>query len=137
MKKEQSTPSLENNDATCVFCHPEKGREIILETEFAYAIYDKFPVNPGHVLVIPVRHAAGYFDLTDEEQRGCWSLLNQVTEIIRQKFNPDGFNIGININSAAGQTIFHVHIHVIPRYSGDVVNPRGGVRNVVAGRGDY
>jgi len=79
----------------------------------------------------PKRHVASYFELSVHEQRACWLLVNRCKEIIQKKHNPDGFNIGINVNEEAGQTIFHVHIHLIPRYKGDVENPRGGVRGVI------
>ena len=94
-------------------------------------------MNEGHVLIIPRRHCANYFDLTQEEQRTCFELLQQVQQIIAKRFNPDGFNIGININKAAGQTVPHVHIHLIPRYQGDVANPLGGVRGVIPERKEY
>ena len=110
--------------ADCPFCNPEKDREIILETATTFAFYDKFPVNKGHALIIPKRHIANYFDLTITEQTDCWQLLNQVKEMVQQCYNPDGFNVGININEAAGQTVSHVHIHLISRYIGDVAEKR-------------
>lgn len=119
----------------CPFCHPD--REIIAENELAFAIYDKFPVNPGHCLIVPKRHVADYFDLQPEEQTKCIELLNHVKGIIEKNNQPDGYNIGINVNEAAGQTVFHVHIHLITRYKGDVENPRGGVRGVVPGKREY
>ncbi len=108
-----------------------------MESDSAYAIYDKFPVSRGHILIIPKRHCADYFDLDFSEQSACWVLLNEVKEIIENKFHPDGFNIGININESAGQTIWHAHIHLIPRYLGDVVEPRGGVRGVIPEKREY
>jgi len=121
----------------CPFCHPEQGREIIAESELAFAIYDKFPVNRGHVLIIPKRHYADYFELTVQEQTACILLLNEVKEFISHVFSPNGFNIGINIGSAAGQTVSHVHIHLIPRYNDDVDDPRGGVRGVIPDKQKY
>ncbi len=126
---------LKKEGASCPFCNPET--EIISETATAYAVYDKFPVNVGHCLIIPKRHVANYFDLSVHEQRACWILVNRCKEIIQKKFNPDGFNVGINVGESAGQTIFHVHIHLIPRYRGDVQNPRGGVRGVIPGKQSY
>ncbi|MEI8054127.1 MAG: HIT family protein [Bacteroidota bacterium] len=126
---------LFNENKPCPFCNVE--REIILETEMSFAIYDAFPVNEGHALIIPKRHTANYFDLTNEEQADCFELLNRVKFIVQEKYNPAGFNVGININEAAGQTVPHVHIHLIPRYEGDVEEPRGGVRGVVPGRRHY
>ena len=124
-----------NENKPCPFCNVE--REKILESEMSFAIYDVFPVNEGHALIIPKRHTANYFDLSLEEQKDCIELLNRVKVIIQEKYNPAGFNVGININEAAGQTVPHVHIHLIPRYEGDVEEPRGGVRGVVPGRRNY
>lgn len=122
---------------SCPFCFPEPERELILESENVYAIYDKFPVSKGHVLIIPKKHCSNYFDLQLEEQCDCIQLLSQVKEIIQRNFNPDGYNIGININESAGQTINHVHIHLIPRYQGDMAEPRGGVRGVIPEKRNY
>jgi diadenosine tetraphosphate (Ap4A) HIT family hydrolase len=124
-----------NENKPCPFCNIE--REKILETEMSFAIYDGFPVNEGHALIIPKRHTANYFDLSLEEQKDCIELLNRVKGIVLEKYNPAGFNVGININEAAGQTVPHVHIHLIPRYEGDVEEPRGGVRGVVPERRNY
>jgi diadenosine tetraphosphate (Ap4A) HIT family hydrolase len=104
---------------------------LIAETATAYAIFDKFPVSAGHALIIPKKHYASYFELSFKEQSACWFMLNFVKDILDERFNPDGFNVGININETAGQTIPHVHIHLIPRYKGDVENPEGGVRGVI------
>lgn len=120
---------MKNGIYNCPFCNLE--REKILESELSFAIYDGFPVNEGHALIIPKRHTANYFDLSLEEQKDCIELLNRVKGMIQEKYNPAGFNVGININEAAGQTISHVHIHFIPRYEGDVEEPRGGVRGVI------
>lgn len=119
---------IRTND--CPFCNPEPEREIILESATAYALYDKYPVNPGHALIIPKRHCPDYFQLTFKEQSACWFILNKVKEIIDNNNRPAGYNTGINISKAAGQTIPHVHIHLIPRYEGDVENPEGGIRGV-------
>ena len=121
----------------CPFCKPEISNEYIAESETCFAVFDKFPVNNGHVLIIPKRHISNYFDLSLPEQSDCWKLINEVKNIIQSKYNPDGFNIGININKSAGQTIWHVHIHLIPRYDGDVINPTGGIRNIIPGKGNY
>lgn len=121
----------------CPFCNPDSLRELIVESATAYSIYDKFPVNNGHALIIPKKHCSDYFDLNFKEQSACWFILNKTKQIVSKKFNPDGFNVGLNINFAAGQTVPHVHIHLIPRYKGDVKNPTGGVRNVIPAKGDY
>lgn len=128
---------MKNGLFDCPFCTAKMEREVLAKNELCYAIYDGFPVNKGHVLIIPLRHTANYFDLTPEETSAAWSLLGEVQKIIVAAFAPDGFNIGVNVGSAAGQTIGHVHLHLIPRYLGDMENPRGGIRHCVAGKGDY
>lgn len=121
----------------CPFCNPERERELLLESATAYSVLDKFPVNPGHALIIPKRHTADYFDLSFKEQSACWFMANKVKEVLQKRFNPNGFNVGININESAGQTVGHVHIHIIPRYNGDVDEPRGGIRGVIPERKNY
>lgn len=122
---------------TCPFCETIAGRRIIATSELAFAIFDKYPVNAGHALIIPKRHCAKYFDLTTEEQAACWQLLNEVQALVANEFHPDGFNVGINIGETAGQTVPHVHVHLIPRYNKDVAEPRGGVRGVIPDRQQY
>ena len=119
---------------SCPFCG---GDGEILGNELAFARYDAFPVSPGHLLVIPRRHVADWFDLTDEEQDSIFSLIREGKALLDAEFCPDGYNIGINCKEAAGQTIFHVHVHLIPRYAGDVENPRGGVRGVIPEKRNY
>lgn len=113
----------------CSFCRP--GRTILAENASGIAVFDKHPVSPGHVLIIPRRHAATVYDLTDEEYADCFQLARAVKPILEERFHPDGFNIGANCGEAAGQSVWHAHIHVIPRYKGDNPNPKGGVRNVL------
>ena len=115
---------------SCIFCNYINNKKFIMENELAVAIYDNYPVNKGHVLIIPKRHFANYFDSTEEEIAAFYELIKKVKTLLDKVFSPDGYNIGTNINEAAGQTIFHLHIHLIPRYNGDVNNPRGGVRNL-------
>lgn len=122
-------------NTSCVLCSPSA--EVIIESASAYSIFDKFPVSEGHALIIPKRHVSSYFELTQNEQIACQLNLAEMKKIIDEKYNPDGYNIGININEAAGQTIPHVHIHLIPRYKGDVENPVGGIRNIIPDKGDY
>jgi len=121
----------------CVFCGLDRGKELITETATAIAFLDSFPVNPGHTLIVPKRHVADYFELTIHEQRALWLVVSRCKMLIQKRFNPDGFNVGINVGETAGQSIFHVHIHLIPRYKGDVENPRGGVRGVIPGKRNY
>jgi len=121
----------------CPFCLNNLTSEILLENNFSYAIYDKFPVSKGHILIIPKQHNSNYFDLSLEEQKESLILLNNAKKILEKEFKPDGYNIGININKDAGQTIWHAHIHLIPRYNGDVEEPRGGVRGVIPFKKNY
>ena len=111
---------------------------IISENELVYAIRDKYPVTPLHSLIIPKRHVVDYFSLTKDELLSCDVLLKEVKDSIQSDDElVEGFNIGINSGEVAGQTIFHCHIHLIPRRIGDVENPRGGVRHLIPGKGDY
>lgn len=115
----------------------QETRELIVETATVFSFYDKFPVSNGHSLVVPKRLVSNYFDLTLKEQTACWIVVNKVKTILQEKYKPDGFNIGINVNAEAGQTIWHCHIHIIPRYNGDVENPRGGIRGVIPNKKEY
>ena len=128
---------MKKTNVDCPFCNPDSQRELLLESATAYAMVDKFPVSIGHTLIIPKRHCADYFQLSFKEQSACWFLLNKAKEVLKENFNPDGFNVGININESAGQTVPHVHIHLIPRYKGDVKEPRGGVRGVIPEKKNY
>ncbi len=121
---------------TCPFCTPD-ARDIAAENDLAYARFDAFPANPGHMLVIPFRHTASYFDLTAEEQAAIHALIGRCREIVEERYAPDGYNIGVNIGPAAGQSVDHVHIHFIPRYLGDAEATRGGIRGVIPHRRDY
>lgn len=105
--------------------------------KFLKAFFDGYPVSKGHTLIIPKRHVASYFDLTTREQRALWLLVNHCKKLLTERFHPDGFNVGINVGEAAGQSVFHVHIHLIPRYKGDVENPKGGVRGVIHEKQKY
>ena len=121
----------------CPFCAPDSTRELITESAMIYAMSDKYPVNPGHTLIIPKHHVADYFELSERSKHACWLVVDRVKKLLVQKFRPDGFNVGINVGAIAGQTIQHVHIHLIPRYQGDVENPTGGIRNIIPGKGNY
>jgi len=121
----------------CIFCNLSKDR-ILAENELAMLIRDAFPVSNLHSLIIPKRHIETYFDMNLSEVSACNELLIMARTTILDKDNTvEGFNIGINSGEVAGQTIFHCHIHLIPRRKGDVENPRGGIRNVIAGKGFY
>jgi diadenosine tetraphosphate (Ap4A) HIT family hydrolase len=95
---------------------------------------DAFPVAPGHTLVVPTRHVTDFFELSADEQQGVWQRVSEVRRRLAQEFAPAGYNVGLNARSAAGQTVPQAHVHVIPRYDGDVSDPRGGVRWVIPGR---
>ena len=121
----------------CLFCEMTEDR-IIDRNDLAYVIRDGFPVTPLHTLIIPKRHAIDYFDLTKEEILACDELLKKAKQGIQAAdASVDGFNIGMNAGPSAGQTVFHCHTHLIPRRTGDVDNPRGGVRHTIPGKGFY
>ena len=116
---------------------PFLDKEKILENRYSFAIYDGFPISKGHSLVIPKRVVSSVFDLDDDEYNYIFILLREVKKILLEKYKPDGFNIGINNGTDAGQTIDHAHIHIIPRYKGDLKDPRGGVRNILPDNSGY
>jgi diadenosine tetraphosphate (Ap4A) HIT family hydrolase len=122
--------------APCPFCTlpPER---IVDQNEWAMVIRDGFPVSPGHTLVIPKRHVGSYFELRDAEADAMRSLLLAAKTKVDEAFRPDSYNIGINDGPQAGQTVPHVHMHLIPRYQGDVKDPRGGVRWLIPEKADY
>lgn len=128
-----------NNNKSDVspFLVGEETREMIFESATAFSFFDKYPVTAGHTLIVPKRLVPNYFDLSFKEQSACWLMANKVKIELQKRFKPNGFNIGININESAGQTIFHSHIHIIPRYNGDVEEPKGGVRGVVPDKKNY
>lgn len=103
----------------------------------AFWVYDISPVSPGHSLVIPRRHVASFFDLTAEERFSMLALVDEAKLAVSQTYAPDGYNIGLNDGEVAGQTVPHVHLHLIPRHAGDVPDPRGGIRWVLPETADY
>ena len=124
----------------CVFCKLKKAIDkdrIIYEDSDWLAVLDNYPVSEGHTLLIPKRHCETFFDLSDVENQYFIATLNVVKGILDGRYNPDGYNIGMNCGEAAGQTVMHCHIHIIPRYNGDVDNPRGGVRGVIPSKQNY
>jgi diadenosine tetraphosphate (Ap4A) HIT family hydrolase len=125
---------MDTTSVVCPFCNPAS---VLLESELAYAIADANPVTPGHILIIPKRHVADYFIATEVEKFALHALLNEAKHYLDSKHTPDGYNVGINVGEVAGQTIPHVHLHLIPRYKGDTPNPRGGVRGVIPDRQSY
>jgi diadenosine tetraphosphate (Ap4A) HIT family hydrolase len=115
----------------CIFCNClDSNDEIIAENRYAFAVMDKFPVNEGHALILPKRHFASLFEASEEEIKAIYSLMHEVKEMLDIQYEPAGYNAGVNVGYHAGQTIMHLHVHLIPRYEGDVENPRGGVRNI-------
>jgi diadenosine tetraphosphate (Ap4A) HIT family hydrolase len=122
--------------SACPFCNLDAAR-ILQDTPLAVAYRDAFPVSKGHCLVIPRRHIASWFDATPEERSDMLGLLDEARARVQRDHGPDGFNIGINDGAAAGQTVPHLHVHLIPRYAGDVPDPRGGVRWVIPGQANY
>jgi len=120
----------------CPFCSvPEE--LIIAKNDLCFAIFDKYPVTEGHALIIPYRHFSSFFEATEEEKLAILRLLEEVKKILDRRFKPDGYNIGVNDGEAAGQTIMHLHVHLIPRYRGDDPDPTGGVRGVICSKKNY
>lgn len=109
----------------------------LFEGKHHFLIYDRFPVSPGHVLIISKEEKPDYFSLNGNERKELLDLIEKAKEIIEKRHTPMGFNIGMNCGEVAGQTVMHFHCHVIPRYSGDMENPRGGIRHCVEGKGYY
>ncbi len=110
---------------------------IIFKNEFFFIIKDAYPVSPGHLLIISNQVRKDYFELTDEEKQNLIQVISIAKERVEEEFKPDGYNIGMNCGESAGQTVFHFHCHLIPRYFGDMENPRGGVRHCINGKGFY
>lgn len=123
----------------CFFCDIQKETDpqVFLGSKNFIARFDSFPVSKGHCEIIPRKHIDSFFDLTDKEAAEILRLIKKVKKILDKEFTPDAYNIGINDGEAAGRTIPHFHLHIIPRYKGDVENPRGGVRNVIPHKADY
>jgi diadenosine tetraphosphate (Ap4A) HIT family hydrolase len=120
----------------CPFCEPLAGR-VILERKHIRILWDGYPLSAGHALVVPKRHIAHWREATPQERRALTRGIALAQEEIERQHTPDGYNIGLNDGAAAGQTVPHLHMHVIPRYAGDVADPRGGVRWVIPSRADY
>jgi len=116
---------------SCELCTPA---QVVTDNALAYVRYDNNSLSRGHVLVVPKRHVADFFAMTKEEQGAVLHLLNEAQRTIQREHAPDGYNIGVNVGKAAGQSRMHVHVHLIPRYAGDVPDPAGGIRCVLAKR---
>ena len=120
----------------CPFCPLDPAR-VVASNPLAVAIRDGFPVSPGHTLVIPRRHVASLAEVTSEEARALWALLGEARSGLDSELHPDGYNVGVNDGCAAGQTVMHLHVHLIPRFHRDRPDPRGGVRWVMPDKADY
>ena len=125
-----------DTEPPCPFCGPPDDR-IFAQNILAFALWDGYPVSAGHTLVIPRRHISSWFDATEAERVALCELIDAAKAIIDPLHSPDGYNIGINIGNAAGQTVFHLHVHLIPRFVGDIGDPRGGVRHVIPSKAIY
>jgi len=124
------------NRPACPFCNLPKER-VLLETETTLAFLDGYPVTEGHALLIPKRHVASIFELPPEELAALWAQVATVRKLLAEKYRPDAFNVGVNDGTAAGQTVPHAHIHVIPRRKGDAPDPRGGIRWIIPDKAKY
>lgn len=123
------TAARERPAGTCVFCAPD--RPLLAENALAWAFHDINPVSKGHALIVPRRHVRTIFDAAPDEYAACFLLAREVRAVLRRTCAPDGFNLGVNCEVAGGQSVWHAHIHLIPRYAGDVSDPLGDVRNVI------
>lgn len=122
----------------CIFCQKHyKDEDVLFNGRLWRAVLDGYPVSNGHTLIISQRHAETYFDLTEIEKLSLHHAIEIVKRKLDDMYHPNGYNIGANCGAAAGQTIPHCHIHIIPRYNGDVENPRGGVRGVIPSKKEY
>ena len=129
---------MPDDDPNCEFCHVKIKERIVAENKSVVAIKDKYPVTKAHYLILPIRHVIDYFEMTQGERQDAEELIRVLKKRIEQNDKTvTGFNIGTNCGESAGQTIFHAHIHLIPRRDGDTPNPRGGVRGVIPGRMNY
>lgn len=120
----------------CPFCSLAAA-ELVYESEQVVAFRDRYPVSKGHTLVIPLRHVVTYFDASENEQAELWRAVASLKRDLDRELRPDGFNVGFNAGAAAGQTVMHLHVHVIPRFTGDMKDPRGGVRGVIPEKQKY
>jgi len=121
----------------CVFCERVAGRDFLCENEVVVAFPDAFPLSPGHSLIVPRRHEPDFLRLTADEGAAVWRLIAPLCDLLEQRFRPDAYNLGVNVGVAAGQTVDHAHLHVIPRYAGDVPEPRGGIRWIIPAKAPY
>ncbi len=121
----------------CIFCKLKNEERIIGECEQTITFIDNYPASPGHTLVIPKRHFATYFEATEDEILAIGKAVQAAKKVLDKEFSPDAYNIGINNGLMAGQSVMHLHVHIIPRYKGDVENPKGGVRWILRDKANY
>ena len=121
----------------CVFCEVLAGDALFLRGDHFAAFFDAFPVSPGHLLVVPLRHLESFFDFDEEEAEELYGFVARCKKVLDKEFAPDAYNLGVNAGRSAGQTVMHAHIHLIPRYAGDTADPRGGVRGIFPGSARY
>ena len=121
---------------TCPFCKPDSER-IWFEDDSGFVLRDAYPISQGHALVVPKQHNASLYDCPADTQAALWQLVSEARRRINEELRPDGFNVGVNDGEAAGQTVMHAHIHVIPRWTDDVTDPRGGIRWVIPEKARY
>jgi diadenosine tetraphosphate (Ap4A) HIT family hydrolase len=127
---------MTDRSTACPFCRLDPA-QLVMANELAVAVYDNYPVTRGHTLLIPRRHIGSFFEATEAERDALFALLAAMREKLMATHRPDGFNIGINDGAAAGQTVMHLHIHLMPRYLDDTADPRGGVRWIIPDRAPY
>ncbi len=124
------------SESSCPFCELSPAR-ILLSDDGVIALFDAYPVTPGHTLVVPTEHVSSLFELPAEDQTKIWRFTGRVRQLLAERLKVDSFNVGINDGEAAGQTVGHAHIHVIPRRLGDLPDPRGGIRWIIPEKADY
>jgi diadenosine tetraphosphate (Ap4A) HIT family hydrolase len=135
---DSQVPDAAKPPSSCPFCQRLALRDgVLAEDEHAVAFTDAFPVSDGHSLIVPRRHVASLFDLSSEEMAAVWNLLPVLKQRLDARHAPAGYNVGVNVGEAAGQTVGHAHVHLIPRFPGDVADPRGGVRWVIPEKAAY
>lgn len=130
----------EKTTSGCIFCQiaqKERNAEIVAEFKYCYVLKDAFPVSNGHILIIPYEHTENWFSAEEEVQIDIMHALNVMKTKLDAEYNPDGYNIGANCGKTAGQTVMHLHVHLIPRYKGDMEDPRGGIRGVIPSKQKY
>ena len=128
---------VDEPESACPFCRRLGDRNLLAESELAAAFFDAFPLSPGHALIVPRRHETDLFALTVEEHDALWRLVRHVRTRIQESHRPEGYNVGVNVGAAGGQTVGHVHVHLIPRYAGDVDDARGGIRWIIPAKARY